>query len=94
MRFTPTIAAFSRAIAHPLSAASASASVVFPVPGGPWKSSDVSDPAASIRLSSFPSPRKCSWPATSSSVRGRIRTARGATRSAAASRPGAHKSGD
>src|SRR5688572_29658486 len=40
----------------------------------------VSRSASSIRRRSFPGPRKCSCPTNSSRERGRIRTARGATR--------------
>ena len=52
--------------------------VVFPVPGGPHSSSDIGwSPSISWR-SGEPGARSCSWPTSSSSVRGRIRTARGA----------------
>src|SRR5512146_1387566 len=54
------------------------ASVVFPVPGGPQKISEGRGRAESTEERNFPSPRISSWPTNSESVRGRIRSARGA----------------
>ncbi len=52
--------------------------VVLPVPGGPHSSSDMDwSPSTSWR-SGDPGARSCSWPTSSSSVRGRMRTASGA----------------
>ena len=57
--------------------------VVFPVPGGPHSSSDMDwSPSTSCR-SGEPGARSCSWPTSSSSVRGRMRTASGAAACAA-----------
>ena len=50
-----------------------SASVVFPVPGGPKRMIEEMRSASIARRSNFPGPRMCCWPAYSSSVRGRIR---------------------
>ena len=58
------------------------ANVVFPVPGGPEKITEGKRSASMARRSSFPGPRICSWPANSSSERGRIRVASGAVLSA------------
>ena len=52
--------------------------VVFPVPGGPQRMSDIgASPSTSLR-SGVPGPSRWRWPSTSSRVRGRIRTASGA----------------
>ena len=57
--------------------------VVLPVPGGPHSSSDMDwSPSTSWR-SGEPGARSWSWPTSSSSVRGRIRTASGAAACAA-----------
>ena len=53
------------------------ASVVFPTPGGPQKIREGTRSPSMRRRSTFPSPRSCSWPANSSSVRGRMRLASG-----------------
>ena len=59
------------------------ASVVLPVPGGPQKMSEpVSSRSICVR-SGLPGPIRCSWPAYSSSVRGRMRSASGRVRSVA-----------
>ena len=55
------------------------ARVVLPEPGGPQKMREVSWSVSISRRSSFPSPRRCSCPMNSSTVRGRIRSARGAS---------------
>ena len=52
--------------------------VVLPVPGGPHSSRDIDWSPSISRRSGAPSARSCSWPTSSSSVRGRIRTASGA----------------
>src|ERR1700676_1139999 len=65
------------------------ASVVLPVPGGPQK---IRDPVSSRSIcvcSGFPGPIKCSCPAYSSSVRGRMRSASGRVRSVEVSTFGA-----
>ena len=57
------------------------ASVVLPVPGGPQKMSEpVSSRSICVRRG-LPGPIRCSWPANSSSVRGRMRSASGRVRS-------------
>ena len=66
-----------RAKAAPDCCASKSAIVVLPLPGGPHRMIDGSAPAASIRLSILSGPSRCSWPTTSSRLRGRIRSANG-----------------
>ena len=56
------------------------ASVVLPTPGGPQK---IIEPGSSRSIwtrNGLPGPTRCSWPLSSSSVRGRIRSARGAVR--------------
>ena len=53
------------------------ASVVFPVPGGPQKISEGTRSAAMARRRNPPGPTTFSWPATSSRVRGRMRSASG-----------------
>ena len=63
------------------------ASVVLPVPGGPQRTAlSGASPSTSRRIGA-PGPSRCCCPTTSSSVRGRIRTASGATRSSAARSP-------
>ncbi len=62
MRLTPTLLAFSRTKCRLVCLAISSASVVFPVPGGPWKMSEVTASAWSIRRSSFPSPKYVQLP--------------------------------
>ena len=53
------------------------ARVVFPVPGGPYKISELSLSARMARRRRVPSPMMCFCPTTSSNVVGRIRAARG-----------------
>jgi hypothetical protein len=53
------------------------ARVVFPTPGGPHRIIECGLPARSATLSGLPSPRRCRWPTTSSTVAGRNRSARG-----------------
>src|SRR5690606_31230293 len=54
-----------------------SARVVLPVPGGPHRNSDIGASLSTSRRSGVPGPSRWRWPITSSSVRGRMRTARG-----------------
>ncbi len=53
------------------------ATVVLPVPGGPQKISEPRLRPRSRRVSAPPSPVRCSWPTTSSRVRGRSLSASG-----------------
>ena len=53
------------------------ASVVLPTPGGPQKIIEGTTSRSIIPRSIFPSPTRCDWPTTSSSVRGRRRSASG-----------------
>ena len=53
------------------------ARVVLPTPGGPQKIIDEIWSFSIRRRSILPGPRRCSWPAYSSSVCGRTRAARG-----------------
>ncbi len=55
------------------------ASVVLPVPGGPQRIIECGRPEAKAAESGLPSPSNCGWPITSSSERGRSRSARGAS---------------
>src|SRR5579885_1756487 len=59
------------------------ARVVFPVPGGPQKINDPESSRSICTRSGLPGPIRCSWPAYSSSVRGRMRSASGRVASAA-----------
>ena len=70
-----------------VSRARSRATVVFPVPGGPQKTSDPKELVRSIRDSAPSGPRRCSCPTTSASRSGRNRSASG--RGAALSRPAA-----
>ena len=63
--------------ASPVSPASSRATVVLPVPGGPQKIIEPSEPARIMRVSAPSSPVRCSWPTTSDSVDGRSRSASG-----------------
>src|SRR4051795_2799875 len=65
------------------------ASVVLPVPGGPYSTSDIGSSDSTSRRSGARGPSRCCWPTTSSSARGRMRTARGAPGSAEGSSAGA-----
>ena len=58
------------------------ASVVLPVPGGPQKISEPESSRSICTRRGLPGPIRCSWPAYSSSVRGRMRSARGRVASA------------
>src|SRR5262249_47022188 len=59
------------------------ASVVFPLPGGPYRITDGRRSASIARRNSLPGARMCSWPTNSSSERGRMRVASGAALSIA-----------
>ena len=61
-----------------LDAASSRASVVLPVPGGPQSTSEGREPDSSSERSGAPGATRWRCPTTSSSVRGRIRSASGA----------------
>ena len=78
--FTP--AAVAESVTRCLAVASASrrASVVFPVPAGPHRIDDPTRSDSASRRKGAPGPMRCSWPTTSSRVRGRRRAARGAWR--------------
>ena len=89
--FTPAVTADSCSKSRRVLPATASASVVLPVPGGPQNSTDDSASVSTSRRSGRPGPSRWSCPTTSSIVRGRIRAASGAwraSRSAAAERTG------
>src|SRR5690606_10996550 len=53
------------------------ASVVLPVPGGPHSTSDIGASRSTSCRIGVPGPSRWAWPTTSSSARGRIRTASG-----------------
>src|SRR5262245_57404978 len=75
-------------------AARSRASVVFPEPGGPQKTTDPISPASSERRRSEPSPTRWSWPTNSVRVRGRMRSASGtlAARPRDGTSPGSNRS--
>ena len=83
--FTPESTALIAAKRRPARSARRRASVVLPEPGGPQKMHEGSfAPLASTGPSGPLGPSRCAWPANSSRLRGRIRSASGA--SAATSR--------
>jgi len=55
------------------------ASEVLPVPAGPNRMTELNWSCSMALRSHEPGPTASSWPTTSSSVRGRMRTAKGAT---------------
>src|SRR6266542_1631160 len=73
----------------PIASARSRARVVLPLPGGPHSSSEPSWPRSTERRRGPRSPTRCSCPTNSSSVRGRIRAARGCRPAGGANRPGA-----
>ena len=75
---TPALSADSWAKRRLFALATSSASVVLPVPGGPYRISDIGASPSTRRRSGEPGPSRCCWPTTSSRVRGRIRAASGA----------------
>ncbi len=78
--------------ASPASPESSRATVVLPVPGGPQKIIEPSEPDAIMRASTPSSPVKCSWPVTSASVFGRSRSASGRRASTSLGTCGAKRS--
>ncbi len=74
---TPVKIALIWTKARSVASARSRAIVVFPTPGGPQKMIEPSAPSASIRPSGPSGPRRCSCPTTSSSRRGRCRSASG-----------------
>src|SRR5215470_9413384 len=76
--FTPAITAENGTKRAPATWAMSEASVVLPVPGGPQRIIEWSRPSSRDRRSTLPGPIRCCWPTTSSRLRGRIRSARGA----------------
>ena len=74
----PALTAESSSKAAPVTEAIRRATVVLPVPGGPYRITEPSRSSSIVRRSGAPGPSRCSWPATSSSVRGRRRSASGA----------------
>src|SRR5262249_54673150 len=62
----------------PATCATSRAIVVLPVPGGPQRIIECSLPSSSARRRTFPGPTRWACPTTSSRLRGRIRSARGA----------------
>src|SRR5262245_22106511 len=75
---TPESTAENATNRAPVLSAISDASVVLPVPGGPQRIIEWSSPRSIAVLSTLPGPKRCSWPTTSSSVRGRMRSASGA----------------
>ncbi len=78
---TPAVTAESSTKARPLPAESSEASVVLPVPGGPHRMTETTGESACAVISvrkRDPGASARSCPTTSSRVRGRMRTARGA----------------
>ena len=80
-RTSPTEAetADSSSNSAPVVSATIRASVVFPVPGGPYRIIEPTRSASIASRSAECGPRMCCWPTNSSSVRGRRRIASGAT---------------
>ena len=74
--FTPALTALSVSNAFSLTPATRRAIVVLPVPGGPQMMTDESRSDSMRTRSGLPGPSRCSWPTTSSSVRGRNRAAK------------------
>jgi len=83
----PACTALSSSNAAPDASATIRASVVFPLPGGPWRIIECGWPSWIACRSAEPGASRRSWPTNSSSVRGRIRVASGA--SGSATRPAA-----
>ena len=75
---TPAVTADSCSKALAVVPATARASVVLPVPGGPHSSTEDSRSCSTSRRSGRPGPSSCGCPTTSSIVRGRSRAASGA----------------
>ncbi len=81
---TPDDTALTDSKAAPDISARMLASDVLPLPGGPQRMSEGMVSPSSARRSTVPGPTARSWPANSSSVRGRIRAASGVVDRAAA----------
>ncbi len=75
----PALTADSSSNAPRAAVATIRARVVFPAPGGPYSTIECGSPASIAVRSAEPSASRCSWPTSSSSVAGRIRTASGAS---------------
>ena len=78
--FTPAAVAESVIRCLAVVSASSRARVVLPVPAGPHRIDDPTRSDSASRRKGAPGPMRCSWPTTSSRVRGRRRAARGAWR--------------
>ena len=77
MSLMPAITALKGTNRARVASAMMRASVVLPVPGGPQRTSEWSRSRSTASRSGVPGPRSASWPTSSSSVRGRIRSASG-----------------
>ncbi len=77
MSLTPASTADSTTNSASTAPAIRRASVVLPTPGGPHRIIECSRPEPNATRSGWPSPSRCCWPMTSSSVRGRRRSASG-----------------
>ena len=82
---TPALVADSSSKCDRVAWAMMWASDVFPVPAGPHRITDRSSSASISARSALCDPSTCPWPTNSSSVRGRIRAASGASWSASRS---------
>ena len=76
---TPALSADSAANRRSVACATRWAIVVLPVPGGPQRITEVSGPPVTSRRSGAPGASRWSCPTRSSTPRGRIRTASGAS---------------
>ena len=83
---TPEFTAESCISSAPTASASRWARVVLPVPAGPHRMIDGSEPLDRMRVSARSWPTRCPWPTNSSNVRGRMRAARGTSPTSAVSR--------
>jgi hypothetical protein len=77
MSFTPASTADSTMNWASTAVATSRASVVLPTPGGPHRIIECSRPDSSAARSGLPGAQQVGWPITSSSVRGRRRSASG-----------------
>ena len=75
----PPAAADMQTNVQPADAARTRPTLVLPQPGGPQRMSDGRWPLSTAARSTVPGPSASAWPTTSSSVRGRRRSASGAT---------------
>ncbi len=95
---TPSIVVLSCSKRAPTASASRRPIVVLPEPGGPHRIIEGRRPPSTSRRSGAFGPRRCAWPTTSSSVRGRMRAARGASsgggvKSGSGARPAGRRAG-